>query len=113
MNSEVTLQLDNKNRKTNLTPEPAVIAKSMVILDVKPWDDETNMVELEAGVREIVMEGLLWGSSKLVAVGYGIKKLQITCVIEDAKVGVDDLSEVISALEDYVQSVDVSAFNKI
>jgi elongation factor 1-beta len=93
--------------------EPKAAAKSMVILDVKPWDDETNMVELEAGVRAIAMDGLVWGTSKLVAVGFGIKKLQITCVIEDEKVGVDDLNDQITALEDYVQSVDVAAFNKL
>jgi elongation factor 1-beta len=59
------------------------------------------------------MEGLIWGANKFVAVGYGIRKLQITCVIEDDKVGVDDLSDQITALEDYVQSVDVAAFNKL
>ncbi len=39
------------------------------------------MVELEKSVRSIEKEGLVWGSSKLVAIGYGIKKLQITLVI--------------------------------
>ncbi|KAJ1560569.1 Elongation factor 1-beta [Nowakowskiella sp. JEL0078] len=92
-------------------PKPA--AKSMVILDVKPWDDETDMKALEVEVRAITMEGLVWGTSNLVPVGYGIKKLQITCVVEDDKVGIDDLSELITGLEDYVQSVDVAAFNKL
>ncbi|KAJ3067168.1 Elongation factor 1-beta [Quaeritorhiza haematococci] len=96
-----------------LSTEPKVIAKSMIILDVKPWDDETDMKALEKGVRDIALDGLVWGTSKLVAVGYGIKKLQITCVVEDDKVGVDDLSEKITELEDYVQSVDVAAFNKL
>lgn len=49
--------------------------------EVKPWDDETDMVELEKAVRAIEMDGLVWGASKLVAVGYGIKKLQITIVV--------------------------------
>jgi len=93
--------------------KPQEAAKSLVILDVKPWDDETPMAELEKGVREIAMDGLLWGSSKLVDIGYGIKKLQITCVIEDAKVGTDDLTEQIMELEDYVQSVDIASFNKL
>lgn len=51
--------------------------------------------------------------AKLVPVGYGIKKLQIGCVVEDDKVGTDQLEELITAFEDYVQSVDVAAFNKI
>ncbi|XP_060762368.1 eukaryotic translation elongation factor 1 delta a (guanine nucleotide exchange protein) isoform X3 [Neoarius graeffei] len=93
--------------------KPALIAKSSIILDVKPWDDETDMAKLEECVRSVQMDGLLWGASKLVPVGYGIKKLQINCVVEDDKVGTDALEEEITKFEDYVQSVDVAAFNKI
>jgi len=93
--------------------KPALIAKSSILLDVKPWDDETDMVELEKCVRSVVADGLLWGASKLVPVGYGIKKLQIGCVVEDDKVGTDLLEEEITKFEDFVQSVDVAAFNKI
>ncbi|XP_056132768.1 uncharacterized protein LOC130109818 [Lampris incognitus] len=93
--------------------KPALIAKSSILLDVKPWDDETDMVKLEECVRSVQADGLLWGTSKLVPVGYGIKKLQIACVVEDDKVGTDMLEEEITKFEDYVQSVDVAAFNKI
>ncbi|KAI5336070.1 hypothetical protein L3X38_026204 [Prunus dulcis] len=57
--------------------------KSSVLLDVKPWDDETDMKKLEEAVRSVHIEGLHWGASKLVAVGYGIKKLQIMLTIVD------------------------------
>merc|ERR1712212_813794 len=90
-----------------------VIAKSNIIIDVKPWDDETDMKKLEENVRTITMDGLLWGTGKLVAIGYGIKKLQITCVIEDDKVSTDDLEDQIVGFEDFVQSMDIVAFNKI
>lgn len=93
--------------------KPGVIAKSNVILDVKPWDDETDMKELEVAVRSIVQDGLLWGTSKLVEVGFGIKKLQISTVVEDDKVSIDELTEKIQEFEDFVQSVDIAAFNKI
>ncbi|XP_040288590.1 elongation factor 1-delta isoform X1 [Bufo bufo] len=93
--------------------KPGLIAKSSILLDVKPWDDETDMAKLEECVRSVQMDGLLWGSSKLVPVGYGIKKLQIQCVVEDDKVGTDMLEEEITKFEDYVQSVDIAAFNKI
>lgn len=42
--------------------EPVLVAKSNIILDVKPWDDETNMKEVEELVRSIIMDGLLWGA---------------------------------------------------
>lgn len=66
------------------------------------WDDETDMVKLEECVRSVQADGLLWGTSKLVPVGYGIKKLQIACVVEDDKVGTDMLEEEITNFEDYV-----------
>eukprot|EP00061_Rhincodon_typus_P014062 g40856.t1 len=105
--------------------KPALIAKSSILLDVKPngqvfpaegrsltlasemracfmqWDDETDMVKLEESVRTVQMDGLVWGASKLVPVGYGIKKLQIQCVVEDDKVGTDQLEEEITKFEDY------------
>ncbi|XP_040204380.1 elongation factor 1-delta-like [Rana temporaria] len=43
--------------------KPGLIAKSSILLDVKPWDDETDMAKLEECVRTVQMDGLLWGSS--------------------------------------------------
>lgn len=82
--------------------EPALIAKSTVILDIKPWDDETDMKQMEAEVRKIKADGLLWGTAKLVPLAYGIHKLQISSVVEDDKVSIDWLTEQIEAIEDYV-----------
>ncbi|XP_051119703.1 elongation factor 1-delta-like [Andrographis paniculata] len=90
--------------------------KSSVLLDVKPWDDETDMKQLEEAVRSVQMEGLLWGASKLVPVGYGIKKLQIMITIVDDLVSVDTLIEdylTAEPINEHVQSVDIVAFNKI
>lgn len=36
--------------------------KSSVLMDVKPWDDETDMKKLEEAVRSVEMPGLLWGA---------------------------------------------------
>ncbi|KAN0047516.1 hypothetical protein ACTA71_001898 [Dictyostelium dimigraforme] len=112
---EYEKQLEERRKKAmeHKKPKEAVIAKSSILLDVKPWDDETDMAELEKCVRSIEMDGLVWGASKLVAVGYGIKKLVINLVVEDLKVSTDELEEKIKDFEDYVQSVDVAAFNKI
>ena len=88
------------------------------------------MKALEDSVRSIEQDGLLWGASKLVAVGFGIKKLQITLVIgsssllhlttclpasitEDELVSLDDLQEKIAEFEDYVQSTDVASMQSM
>ncbi|KRY48734.1 Elongation factor 1-beta [Trichinella britovi] len=93
--------------------KPVAVAKSNIILDVKPWDDETDLKLMEESIRNITTDGLIWGPSKILPVAYGVKKLQIGCVVEDDKVGTDFLEENILALEDLVQSVDIVAFNKI
>ncbi|KAK0391621.1 hypothetical protein NLU13_1121 [Sarocladium strictum] len=93
--------------------KPKVAAKSVVTLDVKPWDDETDMEALEAAVRAIEQDGLVWGQSKRVPVGFGINKLQINLVIEDEKVSMTDLQEQIEGFEDYVQSTDIAAMQKL
>merc|ERR1712100_404809 len=38
----------------------AIIAKSSILLDCKPWDDETDMKKMEELVRTIQMDGLVW-----------------------------------------------------
>merc|ERR1712071_455785 len=93
--------------------EPQVIAKTSVLLDVKPWDDETDHDAMLTSVKSIEMDGLTWGASKLVPIGYGIKKLQVMCTVVDDKVSIEELQEKIEAFEDFVQSCDVSAMNKI
>ncbi|CAH3025968.1 unnamed protein product [Porites evermanni] len=99
--------------KAKKATKKAVIAKSSLLIDVKPWDDETDMKEVERLVRTIEADGLVWGASKLVPLAYGIKKLQINCVIEDDKISTDFLEEEITKFEDLVQSMDIAAFNKI
>ncbi|KAK7715488.1 hypothetical protein SLS57_006875 [Botryosphaeria dothidea] len=104
-------RLAEYNKKKAGKVKPA--AKSIVTLDVKPWDDETNIEEMAANVKAIEQDGLVWGASKFVPVGFGIKKLQINLVIEDDKVSLDDLQAKIEEDEDHVQSTDVVAMQKL
>ncbi|KAK3176470.1 hypothetical protein OEA41_007793 [Lepraria neglecta] len=106
---EANLAAYKKKKEGKVKPA----AKSIVTLDVKPWDDETDMKELEKNMRAIEMDGLTWGASKLVAVGYGISKLQVNLVVEDEKVSIDDLQGQIEGDEDHVQSTDVAAMQKL
>lgn len=82
-------------------------------MDVKPWDDETDLEQLKASVLSVEMDGLVWGASKWVPVGFGIKKLQVNLVVEDDKVSLDELQQKIEEFEDYVQSTDIAAMQKL
>lgn len=98
-------------KKAAKGPKPA--AKSIVTLDVKPWDDETDLEELLANVKSNELDGLTWGAHQWIPVGYGIKKLQINLVIEDEKVSLDALQAAIEEDEDHVQSTDIAAMQKL
>ena len=104
-------RLEEYRKKKEGKVKPA--AKSMVTMDVKPWDDETDMNELVKGVLAIEKDGLVWGGHKLVAVGFGIKKLQVNFVVEDDKVSTDELQSQIEEDEDHVQSTDIVAMMKL
>jgi len=101
-----------KHAKDAAAGKKAVIAKSSLILDVKPEGSDTDMAKLEKDVRAIAMEGLVWAGSELVPVAYGVKKLRIISVIVDDLVSTDDLRDKIELLEG-VQSTDIFAFNKV
>merc|ERR1711981_521114 len=70
---------EKKAKKKKAAP----VAKSSILYSIKPAcfdgddDDEDGggvayLGEMEAFVRSITMEGLTWGASKKVAIGYGI-----------------------------------------
>ena len=91
-----------------------VIAQSLVMFEVKPLDSETDLDALAKRILEIKLDGCYWKTQyKKEPVAFGIFKLIIGTTVEDEKVSVDDLVEIMEAFDDMVQSVDILAFNKI
>jgi len=105
----------NERKAAKAATKGVVAAKSMITLDVKPFDDETDLDALAAKIKsEIEMPGLVWGQKhEKKPLAFGIFKLVVTAVVEDDKVSTDDLTERIEEYEDEVQSVDIAAFNKL
>lgn len=90
------------------------VEKSLVVLEVKPWEADTDLEMVWREILKYQQEGLTWGETfKLEPVAYGIKKLVLTCTIVDSLVVLDDITENIEALEQWVQSVNIAAMNKI
>merc|ERR1712168_872502 len=54
----------NARKEAKEQKKGKVIAKSNIILDIKPWDDETDLEAMEKSIRSITMGGLLWGTGK-------------------------------------------------
>ena len=92
------------------------VAKSLVVLEIKPWGPEIDLDVLGKRIcEEIKQDGLFWKTEfKKEPVAYGVFKIMIGMTIEDDKVSVDDIAEKIcDVFEDEVQSVDIQSFNKI
>lgn len=103
-----------KKAKEGKKEKKVVIAQSLVLFEIKPLDDTTDLDVLAARVLAINMDGLYWKTEyKKMPVAYGIFKIIIGVTLEDDKVGVDDLQEQIESFDDMVQSVEILAFNKI
>merc|ERR1712156_795407 len=85
----------NARKAEKAAKKGVVAAKSMITLDVKPFDDETDLDALAAKIKsEIAMDGLVWGQKhEKKPLAFGIFKLVITAVVEDEKVSTDDLTE--------------------
>ncbi|CAM9315207.1 unnamed protein product [Sphacelaria rigidula] len=90
------------------------IDRSQIVFEVKPWDMDTDLKGLFDKIRKVEINGLAWGEAhKLVPVAFGVKKLVLSCVVEDDKVGVEDITDAIEAFEDEVQSVDMTTMNRL
>jgi len=91
-----------------------VIAKSIIVWEVKPWGEDTDLQELADKILKIEMDGLWWKTEwKKEPIAYGVFKIIIGATIEDDKVSTDIVQEKIEEMEDLVQSVDIQAFNKL
>jgi len=107
---EAAFELKAKAQEAKrLAAGKVVIAKSLLLWEVKPLDSETNLDDLfKRIIAEIKMDGLAWKQEyKKEPVAYGIFKLIVGATIEDAKVSTDDVQEQMEAMDDMVQSVDI------
>jgi len=86
--------------------------RTLVGIEVKPWDTEQDLMALWKKITTtVVQDGLKWGEGvHLQEVAYGIKKICTTFVMGRDNSS-DDVVEAIEALEDEVQSVEVTSMN--
>lgn len=86
--------------------------RTLVAIEVKPWDVEQDLMALwKKIVESITQPGLKWGENCTLAdVAYGIKKIQCTFVM-GVNNSSDDVVDAILAMEDEVQSCEVTSMN--
>merc|ERR1712166_1229221 len=88
---------------------------SMIMMEVKPVDDTTDLDALAKRLFENVkQEGLFWKTEyKKEPVAFGIFKLIVGFSCVDDEASVDQVVEDIEAMDDAVQSVEIASFSKI
>merc|ERR1711935_235556 len=90
-----------------------IIAKSLVVFDIKGYEVEADWEAMATKVRLIEKDGLVWmDTHKVLPVAFGMKKLQMSMLIEDDKIETEDVFEIIESWEEDVQSTDIFSFNK-
>lgn len=92
-----------------------IIAKSRVVFDVKGYETEQDFDALGKNIKsQITKDGLVWQDTfKVLPIAFGMKKLQMTMIIEDEKISADDILEEISEKwGEEVQSCDIVEFVK-
>ena len=90
-----------------------VTSKSNIILDIKPFDDSTDLAHVAKKIRDISKDGLVWGVHQLLPIAFGLQKLRFSVVIEDEKIASDDLEDTIMQLEDEIQSMDIVSWTRV
>jgi elongation factor 1-beta len=110
------VKLSKKKAAAEAAGKVAPEAKSLILWEVKPVDDETDLDALAKRILAITNEkgGLHWKTEyKKAPIAFGIFKLIIGATIHDNLVSTDDVQEQIEEMEDMVQSVDIQSFNKL
>ena len=89
------------------------VEKSLMVINIKPYDEETDLKALFKKIQATQVKGCKWSETcNICPLAYGICYLEISCVIEDDVCSEDDVIEAITQFEDEVQSTEVASFNK-
>jgi elongation factor 1-beta len=110
---EKELNKKNAEKKQAQKEASAKHTKSQVVVDIKPWEAETDLDKLAEILRSKQVEGLVWGAMEKRPLAFGVNKLVVVMTIDDHLVSADDIEELIMGEEDYVQSYEVTTWNKL
>lgn len=63
-----------------------------MVFDVKVYEQEQDLIALSQKIKDsFVLDGLVWNNEpKILPIAFGMNKLQMGCVIEDAKISLEE-----------------------
>lgn len=92
------------------------VDRSMIIMEIKPHDNETDMQPiLDTITEKVQMEGLQWGKGEIKEGNFGIKIVVMPAVIIDDLCSTEELCDKIieTYTDDVIQNCDIVSFNKM
>ena len=111
---QAKLRAEAEKKKAEKEAANKKVEKSLLVIHVKPYDEETNLEELYAKIRATEVKGCKWGETfNKQPLAFGIYYIEMSCVIEDDVCSEDDVIDAIMQFEDEVQSTEPVSFNKI
>ena len=111
---QAKLRAEAEKKKAEKEAANKKVEKSLLVIHVKPYDEETNLEELYAKIRATEVKGCKWGETfNKQPLAFGIYYIEMSCVIEDDVCSEDDVIDAIMQFDDEVQSTETVSFNKI
>ena len=110
----IPMDAEEEEKKKKEKEANKKVEKSLLVIHIKPFDEETNLKALFEKIRGTEVKGCKWGETcNIKPLAFGINFLEISCVIEDDVCSEDDVIDAIMQFEDEVQSTETVSFNKI
>ena len=107
---EDSLLFGTEEQDLSLTPKNKPISKTPIKIDVKPWSKDSDMDAVLAAVKNIAMDGILWGTHEFVPGDDGMTLLKINCELDLIKVSEDEILEKNNDLIDFVMAAKISSY---
>ena len=98
--------------------------RTIVVLDIKPYEAAADLEALAARILALEIPGVQWfpeipeyvpletdgDRRRIIPIGYGVSKLRLSCIIEDGMLEAEELGETIedTDADEVVQSVDIA-----
>ena len=106
---EDSLVFGTEKQDLGMTPKKMPPPKSMIKIDVVPWSKDSDMDAVLTAVKNIAMDGILWGTHEFVPGNNGMILLKINCELDLIKVSEDEILEKLNDLIDFVMAAEISS----
>lgn len=82
-----------------------------IVLAIRPWSHEQDMDVMTTRITGMSTDGITWGATHVVDIGYGVRELHIAIVCDTSITSIDSLLEELLSMEDLISQVSITLWN--